>query len=133
MGMVVGIESVCARDTEPLAELYHVGRVINISASSSGSALDLRKFAAFLMYAGNVRTVSATPLFEKLDVSTFLDKHFRAYLYTVERVSKPAPPQSVRPLSVGVRLPPSLCPNSMITKSPDLTTLAMAVDQPSRV
>lgn len=49
------------------------------------------------------------------------------------QVSEPAPKQSERPLSVGVREPPSLCPNSMITKSPETTELAIVVKRPSSV
>ena len=49
------------------------------------------------------------------------------------QVSVPEPTQSERPLSVGEREPPSLCPNSMMTMSPDTTALVRVVKRPSFV
>lgn len=48
-------------------------------------------------------------------------------------VSDPDPTQSLLPLSVGLRDPPSLCPNSIMTKSPDTTLAARDVKRPSSV
>lgn len=51
----------------------------------------------------------------------------------VVQVSLPEPRQSVRPLSVVEREPPSLWPNSMMTQSPDATVFMRVVKRPSSV
>lgn len=74
--------------------LFGVGEDIMTLAPFATSNLP-----ALTRYAGYVSTVTVWPL--------YVDVH----------VSLPAPGQGVRPLSVGLRLPPSLCPNSMMTIS----------------